>query len=56
MPLASVPLIFLMISNHYPTVYGASPLVRDGSLAAVIILGFLFTRWMYAKAAAVQGF
>ena len=52
----SVPLIFLMISNHYPTVYGASPLVRDGSLAAVIILGFLFTRWMYAKAAAVQGF
>jgi uncharacterized membrane protein len=52
----SVPLIFLMISNHYPTVYGADPLVRDGILAAVIILGFLFTRWMYAKAAAVQGF
>jgi uncharacterized membrane protein len=52
----SVPLIFFMISNHYPTVYGASPLVRDGSLAAVIILGFLFVRWMYSKAAAVQGF
>jgi len=52
----SVPLIFLMISNHYPTVYGADPLVRDGILAAVIILGFLFVRWMYAKAAAVQGF
>jgi uncharacterized membrane protein len=52
----SVPLIFLMISNHYPTVYGAEPLVRDGSLAAVIILGFLFVRWMYAKAAKVEGF
>ena len=52
----SVPLIFLMISNHYPTVYGADPLVRDGILAAVIILGFLLVKWMYSKAAAVQGF
>jgi uncharacterized membrane protein len=52
----SVPLIFLMISNHYPTVYGADPLVRDGILAAVIILGFLLVKWMYTKAAAVQGF
>ena len=52
----SVPLIFLMISNHYPTVYGADPLVRDGILAAVIILGFLLVRWMYAKAAKVEGF
>ena len=52
----SVPLIFLMISNHYPTVYGASMWVRDGILAGVIIVGFLFVRWMYAKAAAVQGF
>ncbi|HEV7428455.1 MAG TPA: urate hydroxylase PuuD [Thermoanaerobaculia bacterium] len=52
----SVPLIFFMISNHYPTVYGADPLVRDGSLAAVIILGFLLVRWMYAKSTAVQGF
>jgi uncharacterized membrane protein len=52
----SVPLIFTMISNHYPTVYGADPLVRDGILAAVIILGFLLVKWMYTKAAAVQGF
>jgi uncharacterized membrane protein len=52
----SVPLIFLMISNHYPTVYGANWCVRDGILAGVIIVGFLFVRWMYAKAAAVQGF
>jgi uncharacterized membrane protein len=52
----SVPLIFLMISNHYPTVYGADPLIRDGILAAVIILGFLLVKWMYTKAAAVQGF
>ena len=52
----SVPLIFLMISNHYPTVYGAAPWCRDGILAGVIIVGFLFVRWMYAKAAKVQGF
>ena len=52
----SVPLIFLMISNHYPTIYGADRWVRDGILAGVIIVGFLFVRWMYAKAAKVQGF
>ena len=52
----SVPLIFLMISNHYPTIYGADCWIRDGVLAGVIILGFLFVRWMYAKAAKVQGF
>ena len=45
-----------MISNHYPTVYGANPWTRDGILAGVIIVGFLFVRWMYAKAASVQGF
>ena len=52
----TVPLIFLMISNHYPTIYGADRWVRDGILAGVIIVGFLFVRWMYAKAAKVQGF
>lgn len=52
----SVPLIFTMISNHYPTVYGANPWCRDGALAGVIIVGFLLVRWMYSKAAAVQGF
>ena len=52
----SVPLIFAMISNHYPTVYGASPLMRDGILAVIIIVGFLFTRLLYGKAAKVPGF
>jgi uncharacterized membrane protein len=52
----SMPLIFTMISNHYPTVYGASPMVRDGILAAVILVGFVFARVLYGKAAKVQGF
>jgi uncharacterized membrane protein len=52
----SVPLIFTMISNHYPTVYGASPMVRDGILAVIIIVGFLFVNLFYGKAGKVQGF
>jgi uncharacterized membrane protein len=52
----SVPLIFAMISNHYPTVYGASPLVRDGVLAVIIIVGFLFVKLFYGKAGKVPGF
>jgi uncharacterized membrane protein len=51
----SVPLIFAMISNHYPTVYGASPAVRDCVLAGIIIVGFLFVRWTYSWAPKVQG-
>ena len=52
----SVPLIFMMISNHYFNAYGASMWVRDGILAATIIVGFLFVRVLYGKAAKVQGF
>jgi uncharacterized membrane protein len=52
----SMPLIFTMISNHYPTVYGAAPLVRDGILAAIILVGLVFTRLLYGKAAKVSGF
>lgn len=52
----SVPLIFTMISNHYPTVYGADPWKRDAILAGVIIFGFLFVRLLYGKAPKVQGF
>lgn len=53
----SVPLIFTMISNHYPTVYGADPAwCRDAYLAIVIIVGFAFVRLLYGKAAKVQGF
>jgi len=49
----SVPLIFAMISNHYPTVYGSQ--YRDVYLAVVIIVGFAAVRWMYSKAAKVPG-
>src|SRR5881275_1970971 len=40
----SIPLIFTMISNHYPTVYGADPRKRDAMLAAILIVGFAFVR------------
>jgi uncharacterized membrane protein len=49
----SVPLIFTMISNHYPTMYGQE--YRDLCLAGVIVLGFVVTRLLYAKAAKVTG-
>jgi uncharacterized membrane protein len=52
----SVPLIFTMISNHYPTVYGQAPWCRDLILAAIIAVGFIVTRLIYGKAAKVPGF
>jgi uncharacterized membrane protein len=45
----SVPLTFTMISNHYPTIYGA-----DGAwlvLAAIVALGFALTKLLYLKSA-----
>jgi uncharacterized membrane protein len=50
----SVPLVFTMISNHYPTMYGAT--FRDICLLAVIILGFAAVRGLYGKSAKVSGF
>jgi uncharacterized membrane protein len=50
----SVPLIFTMISNHYPTMYGGS--ARDICLAAVIAGGFFVVWLLYKKSAKVQGF
>ncbi len=52
----SVPLIFTMISNHYPTVYGMLPVQRDVTLAIIIAVGFLAVRGLYMKAPKVQGF
>jgi len=52
----SIPLVFSMISNHYPTVYGQSPMVRDVIMAVIIVVGILVTRALYAKAAKVPGF
>ena len=50
----SVPLVFFMLSNHYPTMY-ANPM-RDVCAGGVIVLGFIVTRLLFAKAAKVQGF
>lgn len=52
----SMPLVFLMISNHYPTVYGADPMVRDLTLAIIIAVGFGFAKMLYGKAPKVAGF
>ena len=49
----SVPLIFFMISNHYPTVYGSQ--YRDAYVALVIVLGFIGVRMLYGKSAKVSG-
>ena len=50
----SVPVIFTMISNHYPTMYGAT--FRDVCLLAVFVLGFAFVPvWTYGKSAKVSG-
>jgi uncharacterized membrane protein len=49
----SVPLVFFMISNHYPTIYGSQ--YRDAWAAGVIILAILVTRGLYAKAPKVPG-
>lgn len=50
----SMPLMYLMVSNHYPTLYGHE--YRDIFLAVIIVVGFAVTRWLYAKSAKVQGF
>jgi uncharacterized membrane protein len=57
----SVPLVFTMISNHYPTMYGnTQPMlgipVRDWCLFGVIAIGFIATRLIYGKSAKVTGF
>jgi uncharacterized membrane protein len=44
----SVPLVFMMISNHYPTIYGNQ---YSWAIAAVLVLlGWLLTRFFYIKA------
>lgn len=43
----SMPLLLLMVSNHFPGVYG-NP--NGWAIAIVlVIVGFLFTSWLYAK-------
>jgi uncharacterized membrane protein len=50
----SVPLIFFMISNHYPTMYGQP--FRDWCAGGVIVIGFFVTWLLYKQAGKVQGF
>jgi len=50
----SVPLVFTMISNHYPTMYGDN--YRDLCLLGVFVLGFAFVRWTYGKSGKVAAF
>jgi uncharacterized membrane protein len=45
----SVPLIFTMISNHYPTVYGSS--LSPFFLIALVALGWGITKMIYSKSA-----
>ena len=48
----SVPLLFTMISNHYPTMH-SNP-YRDVCLVGVFVLGFAVTWWLYRKSAKVS--
>lgn len=45
----SVPLVFMMISNHYPTLYGDA----NGWIyaAVLVLLGWALTKFIYVKAA-----
>jgi uncharacterized membrane protein len=43
----SVPLIFIMISNHFPGMFGSD--MGIWILAGVIAVGWLFTNWVYKK-------
>jgi len=57
----SIPLVFFMISNHYPQMYGYTPFIgpvpyRDFCALGVIVVGFVFARLMYGKAGKVPGF
>lgn len=57
----SAPLIFFMLSNHYPTIYGATvntaglPM-RDWYFILLTAIGLISVRLLYGKAAKVQGF
>jgi uncharacterized membrane protein len=50
----SIPLVFMMLSNHYPTMY-SNP-YRDICITGVIALGFLVCFLLYKQSSKVQGF
>jgi uncharacterized membrane protein len=45
----SVPLLFFMVSNHYPTIYGES--LGWAYAAVLVLLGWALTKWLYTKSA-----
>jgi uncharacterized membrane protein len=45
----SVPLVFFMVSNHYPTLYGEE--YGWGIAAIVVLVGWFVTKFLYTKAA-----
>ncbi len=45
----SMPLLFLMVSNHYPTIYGGG--LSWMYAIGFVIVGFLLTYWLYGKSA-----
>lgn len=49
----SVPLVFFMISNHYPTMFASD--YRDICALGAVVIGFLITRILYGKAPKVPG-
>jgi uncharacterized membrane protein len=54
----SVPLLLLMVSNHYPALYGGTtPEVKNYIILALVIgIGFASTKMLFQKAAKVTGF
>lgn len=50
----SVPLLLLMVCVHVPWLTGTDP--WWAVLVGILVLGFVATRWIYAKAASVKGF
>lgn len=47
----SVPLVFMMISNHYPTITDAVGGMGWVYAAGLVLLGWLLTKWLYIKSA-----
>jgi uncharacterized membrane protein len=45
----SVPLLFTMISNHYPTMYSGE--YRHWCIAGILALGFAIVWWLYRQSA-----
>jgi uncharacterized membrane protein len=45
----SVPLIFMMVSNHFPTIYGSE--FAWLWVAAFVAVGWIWTKLMYQKSA-----